>query len=85
MKARNGFVLLEKKEETNKTKGGVIIPDEISNNKTTRKGFVFVADKEVGLKKGEEVLYNTSGEIEWDIDGEKKYLVHITKIYLSGL
>lgn len=85
MKAKNGFVLLEKLEENEKTEGGIIIPDSAKDKAQTKKGKIFVADKELEMKKGEVVLYNTTGEIEWEVDKEKKYLVHISKIYLSDL
>ena len=75
-------VLLKPKETEDKTKSGIYIP-ESAKEKTLEGEVIAVGDgKEVKVKEGDHVIYESFGGTEIKIDG-KKHLIMETKDILA--
>ncbi|MBN1503003.1 co-chaperone GroES [Candidatus Woesearchaeota archaeon] len=73
-------VLIKPKEAENKTKSGIYIPDS-AKEKTVQGEVVAVGDgKEVTVKAGDIVVYESYGGQEVEIDGKKHLIMEMKDV-----
>jgi chaperonin GroES len=85
LKPLHNYVLMERIEETNKTAGGIIIPDTAKEKPQTGKVVAAgpgLKDEPVSVKKGDTVLFGkwASSANEVKLDGKDYILIKETDI-----
>ncbi len=76
-------VLLEPAKKEEKTKGGILLPDEARQEKkegTVISAGTFKEGKELPLKPGDKVIYGGYSSEEIEIDGKKYMLIEFKDI-----
>ncbi len=76
-------VLLEPAKKEEKTKGGILLPDEARQEKkegTVISAGTFKDGKELPLKPGDKVIYGGYSSEEIEIDGKKYMLIEFKDI-----